>query len=182
VLTGNTSSDAIAVDLHNAPNTSHEDIYVLGRGNINGDVKFSDGTNRLFVEGNVSSTVGNTTTVTNAFVSGNVDAKTIEAAGSTTTLDIFVSQQQTGGVLNTSRTRTSTLTVGEHGTVQFALTKNTSVSVPMIGAQGNVTFAGNTKVMLAPTTFLPSADLTRSSIQHGLGQSSTISVRRRAHQ
>jgi len=143
---GNISNDAVAIDLSHAPTASPESIYVLGRGSINGDVKFGDGNNTLVIEGNVSSTP--------AIVAGNVSAKSI-ATNAGTTLDIFVSQQQTGGILRTSRTQASNVTVGANGVVQFALTKSTAGGPAMIDAKNNVTFAANTSFLLSPTTFLP---------------------------
>src|SRR6185295_6054625 len=70
-------------------------------------------------------------------------------------LDVEVSRLGTGGVLRTSNVRTGSLTVGDKGQVQFALSKNTG-SAPLIEATGAIGFSANSSISITPTTFLPS--------------------------
>ncbi len=121
---------------------------------MTGDVLFGAGSgNRLIIEGHVDSTIGNVTTPHYATVSGSVSGDPIG------TLDVYVSANGTGGVLNTVKSSASTLTLGDNGKLQFALTKNSestgNVTGALISTTGGVTFSGTSAFELNPTTFLP---------------------------
>jgi len=146
---------AVAVDI------SHTDtpqkIYVLSAGDVNGDIIFgsapidanTDNQNKLIIEGSITRTTGNVTTVEHSSVFGSVRAT------GTGSLDIFVSGAGTGGALRTANTRATTLTVGSRGRVEFTLDKNTSGTTSLIATTGNMFFDNNASITVTPTSFLP---------------------------
>jgi uncharacterized protein YhjY with autotransporter beta-barrel domain len=144
----NNAQIAIAADLSHS--SSAQNFYVLGSGNVVGDVLFgTSATNKLVIEGSVTNTSGNVTTVTDALVFGSVRPT---GQGS---LDIEVSRLGTGGILRTSNVRGSSVTVGSSGAVQMALSKNTG-SAPLVETSGIIKFEANSSITITPTTFLPS--------------------------
>ena len=70
------------------------------------------------------------------------------------TLDIYVSFDGTGGILQTDNTQATTLKVGENGTTKFALNKNTTTA-PLIATTGVTSFNLGTTMAVTPSTFLP---------------------------
>jgi uncharacterized protein YhjY with autotransporter beta-barrel domain len=146
---------SVAADLSHS--SSAQRFYVLSGGDVVGDILFGSAPvdaslvaqNRLIIEGNVTRTIGDVTTVDNSTVFGSV-----RATGDTGSLDIEVSRLETGGVLRTSNTRATSLFVGSKGAVGFALDQNTG-SAPLIETTGSVTFKGNSEISVTPTSFLP---------------------------
>jgi uncharacterized protein YhjY with autotransporter beta-barrel domain len=145
---------AVAADLSRSSATQR--FFVLGTGDVVGDILFGSAPvnvdpnlqNKLIIEGSVTNTTGNVTTVDYATVSGALRATN---GGS---LDVEVSRLGTGGILRTSNVRATSLTVGAKGFAQFALTQNTG-SAPLIETTGNIRFEDNSSISITPTTFLP---------------------------
>jgi uncharacterized protein YhjY with autotransporter beta-barrel domain len=131
----------VALDLSHgaAPET------VTTSGPILGDILFGSAGPNGAISGNQLVIEG-----ANASVGGTVGT----APGGT--LDIHVSQGGTGGVLNTSSAQITTLSVGQAGIVQVALNKN-SASAPIIAATGPVNFGFGSRVVVAPSSFLPNS-------------------------
>ncbi len=94
------------------------------------------------------------------------------------TLDVHLSQGGTGGVLNTSVARITTLGVGQGGNVQLALNKNSSVT-PVISATGPVRFGFGSQVTLVPTSFLPNNGDLHADPQRHIAGVLRIFLRRR---
>jgi len=155
ILDGGTQV-AVAADLSHSSATQR--FYVLGTGEVDGDIIFgtapvdtlnTQNQNKLIVEGSADRIIGNVATVVHSTVFGAVRATD---QGS---LDIEVSRLGTGGRLRTSNVRATSLLVGPAGGVQFALDKNTSGVSPLIATTGAMEFKANTSITVTPTTFLP---------------------------
>jgi len=133
--------------------TGPETIYVLNHGVVAGAIKLGAGDNTIIIEG------GGTTAAGPYYATVASDISSAMIGNQTGTVDIHISDYQTGGILSTSNTTARNITVGEGGNVQFALTKN-SVNTPLITAQ-NVSFntsaaaTAPARFQLTPTTFLP---------------------------
>jgi uncharacterized protein YhjY with autotransporter beta-barrel domain len=159
---------AVAADLSHSAVTQR--LYVLSGGDVTGDVIFGSAAvdtvnpqnqNKLIIEGSVTRTSGNVTTVDHSTVFGAVRAT------NNGSLDIEVSRLGTGGTLRTSNTQATSLLVGSNGSVQFSLDKNTS-SAPLISTTGNTLFASNSSISVTPTSFLP-ANGTYTLLSAGAG-------------
>jgi uncharacterized protein YhjY with autotransporter beta-barrel domain len=142
----NNAQIAVAADLSRS--SAAQNFYVLGSGDVVGDILFGSSTSKLVIEGSVTSTNGNVTSVDSATVFGSVRPAT---GGS---LDIEVSRLGTGGILRTSNVRGSSLKIGDNGAAQFALSKTTG-SAPLVETTGVIDFAANSSITITPTTFLP---------------------------
>jgi uncharacterized protein YhjY with autotransporter beta-barrel domain len=135
----NNAQQAIAIDLsHGAANET-----INNSGSIQGDVLFGSAGMNGAIAGNQFVIEG-----ANASLTGALRA----APGGT--IDVRVSRGGTGGVLNTSNARITSLAVGESGTVQVALNQS-SATAPVISATGPVSFGFGSQVTLVPTSFLP---------------------------
>jgi len=148
---------SVAADLSHS--SSAQRFYVLSGGDVNGDIIFGSAPvdpvtlvsqNKLIIEGSVTRTIGDLTTIDHSTVFGSV-----RPTGDLGSLDIEVSRLGTGGVLRTTNTRATSLSVGSNGAVGFALDQNTG-SDALIATTGNVSFSTNSEISVTPTSFLPS--------------------------
>ena len=140
----NNAQQTTAIDVSHS--SANETITTTGP--ITGDVLFGSAGMNGSIAGNQLVIEGATSTGTVASVFGRV----VPATGGT--IDVHVSQGGTGGVLDTSNARFTTLTVGQAGTVDLALNQNLAAG-PVISATGPVKFGFGSNVALVPTSFLP---------------------------
>ncbi len=155
-ITNTGAISAIATPLNNnAQQTTAIDIShssanetITTSGPITGDLLFGSAGMNGSVAGNQLVIEGATSTGSVASVVG----KVVPATGGT--LDVHISQGGTGGVLDTSNARFTTLTVGQNGRVDLALNQNLAAG-PVISSTGPVKFAFGSNVALVPTSFLP---------------------------
>jgi hypothetical protein len=127
------SERGVAIDL-----SSGVDDTIHNSGVIVGDLLFGTGNGTLTMDSATAKITG-----------------TVDYAGGT--LDIEIAQGDHGGALVTTDTRATTLNVGGNGTLQFAISRNTTTASPLVDVAGNATFAEGSHVVVQPTTFLPAS-------------------------
>jgi hypothetical protein len=139
------SQKAVSLDL--SAGTSQQTVRDYGT--VTGDIYFGSAAGNSTVAGNQLIIDG-----ANSGASG-----AIHATGNGT-LDIHVSQRQTGGTLLTQSTQASSINVGNNGQVVFLLTKHSPGTTVITSSGSGINFDEGSTVSLLPGTFLPNGTYT----------------------